>query len=246
MADDRARSTSQARRRRRAVARAPELRRTARPSPGAAASASLHPTATQLRRRSCARLRDEGYSCASTSRAVDYLAYEPTAALPDGVAPERFEVVVALISHAERDRLRLRVQVPEDDPVVPVAVRAPPRHRGHRARGLRHVRHRVRRPPRPHPHPHARGLGGPPAAQGLRLGRIPVQFKGAPPMPAERQADDHRARPDPPDRRGRARRWPPRRRRRRRAAARARRRAAHVRGRGRRARRRGPATRTRR
>ena len=35
------------------------------------------------------------------------------------------------------------------------------------ARGLRHVRRGLRRPPRPAPHPHARGLRGPPAAPRL-------------------------------------------------------------------------------
>ena len=54
---------------------------------------------------------------------VDYLAH-PGRTLPDGVEPERFEVVVTLISHREATRVRLRVQVPESDPVVPVAVRA--------------------------------------------------------------------------------------------------------------------------
>ena len=36
----------------------------------------------------------------------------------------------------------------------------------------------VHRPPRPHPHPHARGLGGPPAAQGLRRRRDPRPVQG--------------------------------------------------------------------
>ena len=40
-----------------------------------------------------------------------------------------------------------------------------------RARGLRHVRHPLRRPPRPAPHPHARLVAGAPAAQGASLPR---------------------------------------------------------------------------
>lgn len=63
-------------------------------------------------------LRDEGYNMLLDVTAVDYLA-NPRRSLPPGVAPERFEVVVLLINHAERERLRLRVQVPESDPVVP-------------------------------------------------------------------------------------------------------------------------------
>ena len=38
----------------------------------------------------------------------------------------------------------------------------------------------LRRPPRPHPHPDAGGLGGPPAAQGLRRRRDPGAVQGAP------------------------------------------------------------------
>ena len=50
--------------------------------------------------------------------AVDYLQYMQRP-LPDGVAAERFEVVVNLLSIEHRARIRLRVQVPESDAVVP-------------------------------------------------------------------------------------------------------------------------------
>ena len=49
--------------------------------------------------------------------AVDYLTH-PDRPLPDGVTPERFEVVVNLLSLSRRQRVRVRVQVPEADPVV--------------------------------------------------------------------------------------------------------------------------------
>ena len=65
-----------------------------------------------------AALRGDGFELCLDVTAVDYLTY-PTRALPEGVAPERFEVVVLLISHARLDRLRLRVQVPADDPTCP-------------------------------------------------------------------------------------------------------------------------------
>ena len=39
--------------------------------------------------------------------------------MPEGVEPERFEVVVGLLAHATRERVRIRVQVPETDPTVP-------------------------------------------------------------------------------------------------------------------------------
>jgi NADH-quinone oxidoreductase subunit C len=50
--------------------------------------------------------------------AVDYLG-NPGRPLPEDVVRERFEVIVNLLDMEERRRIRLRVQVPEDDPVVP-------------------------------------------------------------------------------------------------------------------------------
>ena len=57
-----------------------------------------------------------GYFTVVDLTGVDYLAHPQRAGLPDSVTPARFEVVVNLINHAERARLRLRVQVPEEDP----------------------------------------------------------------------------------------------------------------------------------
>ena len=62
-------------------------------------------------------LRDEGFEMCADVTAVDYLSH-PGRPLPDGVAPERFEVVVNLVSMAQRRRIRIRVQVPESDPSV--------------------------------------------------------------------------------------------------------------------------------
>ena len=65
-------------------------------------------------------LRDEhGFCMCIDVTAVDYLAYELPRHLPEGVEPERFELIVGLLSHSARERVRLRVQVPEADPVVP-------------------------------------------------------------------------------------------------------------------------------
>jgi NADH-quinone oxidoreductase subunit C len=64
-------------------------------------------------------LRDEGFAMCVDVTGVDYLTYDAPRDLPEGVEPGRFEVVVALLSHQNRERVRLRVQVPEDDPVVP-------------------------------------------------------------------------------------------------------------------------------
>ena len=51
--------------------------------------------------------------------AVDYLTYGAPRDLPEGVQPERFEVVASLISHERRERLRLRVQIPAEDATLP-------------------------------------------------------------------------------------------------------------------------------
>ncbi len=77
----------------------------------------LHPTREQLVEVTEA-LAAEGCQVCIDVTAVDYLA-NVHRELPEGITPERFEVVVNLLNHAEKSRVRLRVQVPEDDPVVP-------------------------------------------------------------------------------------------------------------------------------
>jgi len=62
--------------------------------------------------------RAAGFEMLADLTAVDYLGH-PGRTLPAGVGPERFELVVALLSVAQRRRVRVRVQVPEDDAVVP-------------------------------------------------------------------------------------------------------------------------------
>ena len=61
---------------------------------------------------------DDGYTMCVDLTAVDYSAH-PGRSLPEGVAAERFEVVVNLLDIVAARRLRLRVQVPADDPEVP-------------------------------------------------------------------------------------------------------------------------------
>jgi len=77
----------------------------------------IHPTREQYLDVAKA-LADEGYTMALDLCGVDYLQYMDRP-LPDGIAPERFEVVVQLLDIGNRRRTRLRVQVPESDPVVP-------------------------------------------------------------------------------------------------------------------------------
>jgi NADH-quinone oxidoreductase subunit C len=62
-------------------------------------------------------LRADGFVMCIDVTAVDYLT-SPRRDLPVGVSPERFELVASFISHASGERIRLRVQVPADDPVV--------------------------------------------------------------------------------------------------------------------------------
>jgi NADH-quinone oxidoreductase subunit C len=63
-------------------------------------------------------LRDDGFEMCIDVTAVDYLV-DPARDLPDGMTPERFEIVVNLLSMEQRRRIRLRVQVPASEPVVP-------------------------------------------------------------------------------------------------------------------------------
>jgi len=63
------------------------------------------------------RDEDELRMCVDVT-ACDYLM-NPLRVLPDGVTPERFEVVVNLLSLKHQSRLRVRVQVPESDPTLP-------------------------------------------------------------------------------------------------------------------------------
>ena len=65
-----------------------------------------------------AALRADGFIMCIDVTAVDYLE-NPHRSLPSGVEPQRFEVVVALINHEQRSRIRLRVQVPADDATLP-------------------------------------------------------------------------------------------------------------------------------
>jgi NADH-quinone oxidoreductase subunit C len=64
-------------------------------------------------------LHDDGYLMCVDLTAVDYLTYGVERDVPAGVEPERFEVVVSLLSHSRRERVRVRVQVPEGDPTLP-------------------------------------------------------------------------------------------------------------------------------
>lgn len=62
-------------------------------------------------------LRDDGFVSVMDLCGVDNLN-RATRDLPDGVVPERFEVVVSLIAHEPPRRVRVRVQIPQDDATI--------------------------------------------------------------------------------------------------------------------------------
>ena len=71
-----------------------------------------------------------------------------------------------------------RGHLPRRRPAHPQRGGDVPHQRLARARDLRLLRHRLRRPPRTHPHPDARRLAGPPPAQGLPARWHPGRVQG--------------------------------------------------------------------
>ncbi len=65
-----------------------------------------------------AALKGAGFVMCSDLCAVDYLTHMARP-LPEGLTGERFEIVVNLLSHSRRRYVRLRVQVPASDAVLP-------------------------------------------------------------------------------------------------------------------------------
>ncbi len=139
----------------------------------------LHTTREDLRRL-VGDLRTAGFDQLIDVTAVDYSAAERSRVLPEGVTPERFELVVNLISHGRRERVRIRVQVPADEARVPSLFDL---HPGSEALerevydmfGIVFDDHpdltRVLMP---------EDWIGFPLRKDYAVGRIPVQFKGAP------------------------------------------------------------------
>jgi len=123
--------------------------------------------------------RDAGFETCADLCAVDYLTH-PGRSLPEGVAPERFEVVVNLLSLSMRQRVRIRVQVPESDPVVESLVDVYPgteamEREAYDMLGILFDGHpdmtRILMPEDWEGHPLRKDYG---------VGRVPVQFKEAP------------------------------------------------------------------
>jgi NADH-quinone oxidoreductase subunit C len=138
----------------------------------------LHPPRRLYRDLMSAMLRD-GFEMVSDLCGVDYLAH-PTRALPEGVRPERFEVVVSVISLQRRQRVRVRVQVPDHDPVLPTLFDLYPgsdamEREAYDMFGIRFEGHpdltRILMP---------EDWEGFPLRKDYSVGRVPVQFKEAP------------------------------------------------------------------
>lgn len=68
-----------------------------------------------------AAAKADGFDQLIDLTAVDYLTFAAPRHLPTDIDPQRFEVVVQLINHARRERLRIRVQVPGDTPAMPTS-----------------------------------------------------------------------------------------------------------------------------
>jgi NADH-quinone oxidoreductase subunit C len=129
--------------------------------------------------RMVAAFRDSGFELCADLCAVDYLTH-PGRTLPDGVEAERFEVVVNLLSLSMRQRVRIRVQVPEGAPEVDSITDLYPgadamEREAYDLLGILFTGHpdmtRILMPEDWEGHPLRKDYG---------VGRVPVQFKEAP------------------------------------------------------------------
>jgi NADH-quinone oxidoreductase subunit C len=126
-------------------------------------------------------LSEEGFVMCVDVTGVDYLE-RPPRDLPPGVRPERFEVVVNLLAMDPPRRIRVRLQVPDTDPpTVPSLWDLYPGVEAYEREvfdllGIRFEGHpdltRILMP---------EDWEGHPLRKDYSIGRVPVQFKAAPP-----------------------------------------------------------------
>jgi len=146
--------------------------------PGRPAQEVVFPTRQQYE-AVVGEYKDSGFEMCADLCGVDYLAH-PGRRLPDGVAPERFEVVVNLLSLSQARRVRLRVQVPDTDAELPTLFEHYPgveamEREAYDLFGIVFIGHpdmtRILLPEDWEGHPLRKDYG---------VGRVPVQFKEAP------------------------------------------------------------------
>lgn len=135
----------------------------------------LHPT-RETYVATLKALVDDTFVLCTDLTAVDYSTYASRVGKP----AERFEVVLNLISLERRERIRVRVAVPESDPVLPSAFDLYP---GTEAME-REVFDMYGISFSGHPDPSRilmpEDWNGHPLRKDYAIGRIPVQFKGSP------------------------------------------------------------------
>lgn len=145
---------------------------------GLNADLACFPTRAQYRDL-VASFRHDGFELCADLCAVDYLTH-PGRNLPEGVQPERFEVVVNLLSMSKRQRVRIRVQVPKHDCAVDSLFSVYPgtealEREAFDLFGVLFTDHpdltRILMPEEWEGHPLRKDYG---------IGRVPVQFKEAP------------------------------------------------------------------
>lgn len=124
-------------------------------------------------------MKADGYVSVIDLCGTDYLTHS-SRSLPQGVAAERFELVVSMIAHEPPRRARIRVQVSESDPTVPTLFDLFPgcenmEREAFDMFGIVFTDHpdptRILMPADWDGHPLRKDFG---------IGAVPVQFKGAP------------------------------------------------------------------
>jgi NADH-quinone oxidoreductase subunit C len=127
----------------------------------------------------CRALKADGFAMPIGVTGVDYLTH-PGRMLPDGIGPERFEVVVELLDLSHHRRVRVRCQVPADDASVATLFELWPGTEAHEREtydmfGVRFEGHpdlsRILMP---------EDWEGHPLRKDYDTGHVPVQFKEAP------------------------------------------------------------------
>ncbi len=77
----------------------------------------LHPD-RETWRSTAETLFADNWTMITDLTAVDFLTFEPARQLPKGVTPERYEVVASFVRFDTGERIRMRAQVPADDPRI--------------------------------------------------------------------------------------------------------------------------------